>query len=376
MPSRFQKEAGAQFRPTVQSTWASRLRLKGGLGDLPCLHCVAHVLTNATQWPKSSCNTLSDARLCRERELRKMNTRENGRLSDPELFALFDQLFPEGLAGPDVLVEVAPEGWERSPLLACFHPSVERIFEEQLQFHRNVEELGKLLKRRGRSESLRAPPSNNEPRDEPTLEGVRREHQPRPVRQAEEVTELVGQCLWDVFSDNHDVIVADGRIGDIGSFRGASAFLDEYITRAVANTPRLHVRAGPSSGSDRGDHMRFYKGSIWISGRADLVPVYSMIFRRLQSMGADWIYHFPELGVVDLSQHKTEDESTAGYSPTRAVAAEREAQKRRAEVERLRAVLAEGNARAREEAMDRPPPATVRAYRAVFGQDPLGWPPA
>lgn len=70
---------------------------------------------------------------------------------------------------------------------------------------------------------------------------------------------------WDVFSDNHEVIAADGRVADIGSFRGASAF---------------------------------------------------------------------------------------------------------------RAELADMNARAREEAMDRPPPPTVRAYRHVYGRDPRGWPPA
>jgi len=58
------------------------------------------------------------------------------------------------------------------------------------------------------------------------------------------------------------------------------------------------------------------------------------------------------------------------------VRAELESQQRRGEVERFQAELREANARAREEAMDRPPPATVRAYRAVYGRDPRGWPPA
>jgi hypothetical protein len=71
--------------------------------------------------------------------------------------------------------------------------------------------------------------------------------------------------------------------------------------------------------------MRFYMGTIWISRRADL---------------------------------------------------QLEAQKRRAEVERFRAELREANARAREEAIDHPPPATVRAYRQVYGRDPRGWLPA
>jgi hypothetical protein len=50
-------------------------------------------------------------------------------MSEGEVHALFDRLFPRGFAGQDVLDEIAPEGWERSPLLACFHPSVERVYE-------------------------------------------------------------------------------------------------------------------------------------------------------------------------------------------------------------------------------------------------------
>jgi acyl-CoA reductase-like NAD-dependent aldehyde dehydrogenase len=122
--------------------------------------------------------------------------------------------------------------------------------------------------------------------------------------------------------------------------------------------------------------MRFYMGTIWISRRADLMPVYAMIFRRLKAAGADWVYHFPEIGIVELARADDVDKAGAAYSVSQAAVAELEAQKRRAEVERFRAELREANARAREEALDRPPPATVRAYRQVYGRDPRGWPPA
>jgi hypothetical protein len=285
-----------------------------------------------------------------------MDTRQAKRLTDRELHALFDELFPHGFAGADVLAQIAPEGWEQSPLLACFHPSVEQLFEERVMIHRNLEEWRRLgLRRRGTTAV--------DPRPEPTLEDVRREYEPSLVNLEEEVTELVGLCLWDTFSDNHDVITADGRVADIGSFRGAGAFLDEHLTRDQEDWRD-------------GDYLRFYMGTIWISRRADLTPVYAMIFRRLKAEGADWVYHFPELGLVELAPLDDSDKPNNAYSVSKAAVAELDAQKRRAEVEQFRTELREMNARAREEAMDRPPPATVRAYRQVYGRDPRGWPPA
>jgi hypothetical protein len=176
-----------------------------------------------------------------------MDTSQSKRLTSRELHDLFDQLFPHGFAGADVLAEIAPEGWEHSPLLACFNPSVAQLFEERLAIHRNLEEWRRLgLQRRGTTAV--------EARPEPTLEDVRREHEPSLVNEEEEVTELVGLCLWDTFSDNHDVITADGRVADIGSFRGASAFLDEHLTREQEDWRE-------------GDYLRFYMGTIWISRR-------------------------------------------------------------------------------------------------------------
>jgi hypothetical protein len=278
-------------------------------------------------------------------------------MSEAEVHALFDRLFPRGFAGQDVLDEIAPEGWEQSPLLACFHPSVERIFEERLLMHRNLKELGFLRRRRDTSATDVSSP-------EPTFEDVRKEYEPSPVEQDAEVTELVGLCLWDTFSDNHEVIAADGRLADIGSFRGAGAFIDEHLT----------------SGGDwwrEGGYLRFYMGTIWIRGRTDLAPVYAMIFSRLKAESADWVYHFPQLGLVELpSKDDDQAPSAPGYSVSQGAVAELNARRRREEVEKLRAELEEGNARAREEAMDREPPAIVRAYRQVYGRDPCGWPPA
>jgi hypothetical protein len=195
------------------------------------------------------------------------------RLTDAELKEFFERLFPHGFAGTDVLSEIAPEGWETSPLLACFHPSVEKVFQERVQLHRNIEEL--IGDRRERE------PDNSKlaPKPEPTLEEVRADWQDKAVNVCEEVTDLVALCLWDVFSNSHDVLAADGRLADIGSFRGAAGFLVEYLT-------------GPNDDLWSMDYCRFYMGTIWISDRADLTPVYAMIFHRLKTLGADWEFHF------------------------------------------------------------------------------------
>lgn len=286
-----------------------------------------------------------------------MEDRQNEPFTDAELHAFFDRLFPNGFAGPDVLAELAPDGWERSPLLACFHPSVEQKYAERSQFHEAVQSLRNARRsRRGTADADEAQPAP------PTLEDVRRDHQPTPVNVDEEVTELVGLSLWDVFSDNHEVIAADRRAIDIGSFRGAGAFLDEHLTR-------------DEDGWHRDDYMRFYLGTIWISRRANLAPVYAMIFRRLRALGGDWVFHFPQLYMTELQPAEPRGGQPATYSVSESALAELKAQKRDAETARFRAEIEEANAQVRDEALDREPPATVRAYREVYRRDPRGWPP-
>ena len=211
-----------------------------------------------------------------------MDHEQTNRLTDAELKAFFDRLFPHGFAGADVLGELAPEGWEKSPLLACFHPSAEQVFQESLRMHRNLEELIRIRREREPDNPKLAPTPA------PTLEEVSADWTEAPVDALAEVTELVGRCLWDVFSDNHEIITGPGRVVDIGSFRAAGGFLASYLD-------------GQMDEWWNGDYLRFYMGTSWIScsgihERTDLTPVYRMVFRRIKSLGADWEYHFPEVG--------------------------------------------------------------------------------
>lgn len=273
--------------------------------------------------------------------------------SEAELVAEFERLFPQGFAGPDVLHELAPEGWERSPLAAIFHPTPDQLHEEALRMYRN------LL-------ALRKPDQSHPARPAPTREEVAKEFQERPVETEVEVRELVGQCLWDVFSDSHQVLAPDGRVLDLGSFRSTGGFLADLLNQ--------------QTGGQQYDYLDFYMGTIWVAGRADLTPVYRMIFGRLRARGLDWTYHFPRLYAVDMrplkeSLDRKDEPEWANYDPSDALAKEGAERERDQHLAELRESLDEGYRGAIDTALQGPPPTTVRAYAAVYGADPRGWPP-
>lgn len=180
-------------------------------------------------------------------------------LTDDELISFFDQFFPCGFAGEDVLSEIAPEGWQCSPLL--------------------------------------------------------------------------------------------------------SAFLDGFLSRKFEKSTLWE-----------GDYMRFYMGTMWLQVRVDLKVVYTMIFRRLKLLGADWVYRFPEIHLVDFTQLREELESSTVYSSSEGWEASQEHEQRQIEVDKMQAELTAMNAQSRKEDLDQSMPSTVREYYNVYGRNPRGWP--
>ena len=157
-----------------------------------------------------------------------------------------------------------------------------------------------------------------------------------------EVRELVAMCLWDVFSNEHDVVDRDGRVVDIGSGRGAAGFLSEQLNR--------------QTGESQYDYVDLYMGSFWVSQRADLTPVYEMIFRRLKERFFDWRYSFPKLQLIEFPSD--------GPNGARSY-----------ELEKMKAELKEAQRQAIEDSKLEPVPEIVLAYRNVYGMLPQGWPP-
>ena len=180
----------------------------------------------------------------------------------------------------------------------------------------------------------------------------------------------VGQAVWAIFSDNHDVVTEDGRVADFGSWRGSAEFIAGCLNQ--------------ETGSTRYDSMDFYMGSLgWgrtEEGDRTLGPLYELIFRRLKAQGCDWEYSFPRIYLVDYSglgeDHGRGEAEVSGYDPSAAVAGQLEAADRAEKRARIEEDLDEAHREAIEEARGAPPPGTVKAYRNVFGRLPRGWPPS
>src|SRR2546425_6732523 len=251
--------------------------------------------------------------------------------TEGECDKLFAVLFPNGFAGEDVLAEVTPEGWSQSGLRLVFHPLLDQVYLEAVETHRNLQNwIGKDTERA------------NEP--EPTWEEIATEYQDKPIDVEREVSELVGKCLWDIFSDEHDVLALDGRIAHLGSWRGAAGFIADQLNRQR------------KAGEYCYDYLDFYMGTFTIAQRADLTPVYEMIFWRLKERLFSWQYRFPELGLVDFGSDKPDGARTL-------------------RVEKMKTDLKKIHRDAIEDAKHEPIPTIVLAYENVYGHFPHGWPP-
>ena len=286
-----------------------------------------------------------------------------------EVFPFLEQLMPNGFAGDDVMAELAPNGWAHSALVRAFHPSVEQWHEEEVAMCEQMTKLGESM-RKGRSKPSDLPLEDPELFEPLTFEELSAELEETLVDPVEECRDIVGRVLWEIFSDNHSVIADDGREIDLGSFRGASSTLALF----VAGDSMADYREDWMDVWDRGDSMSFYMGLAFIEGRTDFGVVYEMVFRRLQKLDVDWIYRFPQLGVVRFEQPEAQLD-TVNYDPSEAIARELKQREEDAECEKMQAKMDEANRASAEAAAEEEPPPIIRAYRRVYGRLPSGWPP-
>ncbi len=274
------------------------------------------------------------------------------RLTDEECYAFFATLFPRGLQDPHLVETLAPTGWERSSWVRIAHPTHEMVLAERIAFHENIERLSK------RREQPAKPP--------PTLEDVLSDWYESPIKPLEECGRLLGYALWDIFSDNHDVIHADGRLIDIGSFRGAASFISELYDEGNPDPSQDPVTRAMNC-----DCMDFYMGSAFVANRADFTSLYEFIFHLLKEQGCSWRYEFPRLHLIRFDRDIA-DEDHASYSPSDSFAAAKKSDEDRAAHDRMQQEL-EKQAEETKQQLSRSPPSTVVAYRNVYLKDPIDW---
>jgi hypothetical protein len=281
-----------------------------------------------------------------------------------EALAFLARIFPGGLRAPALVQELCPEGWPASALFQCFHPSLERRYAEHCRHMEGFESLGGL-RGKPRETAARLPTF-----EEFAAERAGEASEQPTVSAEDEVAELLGLCLWDVFSDNHEVVNAEGRAVSLGSFRSAGGMIAEFFD----NPGRIPASSDEAWAIvDSADYMRFYMGTAWVGGRANLTPAYALIFRRLRAVDADWRYRFPRIYLVDFGER--EPPSDRPYDPSEAFACEQARRTRADETARQRVNLDRQARAARRAARHSEPPETVRAYAEVFGRFPQGWPP-
>ena len=74
----------------------------------------------------------------------------------------------------------------------------------------------------------------------------------------------------------------------------------ESPTGVAATTQRPDAALRRQTGDRNYDYLDFYLGTIRLSQRAELIPVYEMIFRRLKERLLNWRYRFPKLSLVEI----------------------------------------------------------------------------
>jgi len=240
--------------------------------------------------------------------------------------------------------QLAPEGWENSPYYRLQHPTVEQLYQESTDFHKSINQLLKESE----------PP--------PTREEIEADYEERPCYPRDELLQLLGECVWNIFSNNHSVIGQEGEEYNLGSFRGSGRFIAEFINQQYPFERIVY------------DYLDFYCAGWAHHDRADLTPVYALFFQRLRERSCDWVYSFPRTYLVDLSQKEEEaGNDIEEYNPEEAMRRDMERRERHKEVEDFRRELDEGNEEAKEKAKYEPPPEIIRAYRQVYKKWPEGW---
>ncbi len=251
---------------------------------------------------------------------------------------------------PELLQTIAPGGFENSQLFLIFHPTPEQRYNEYCQMEENMERLQKTMKKQTGNKPLQS--------FEEFVENIKDE----PVDEQYEIVSIFGDCIWNIFSNNHTVFNKNSESYDLGSWRGTGGFIADVIDK-LQLVPDISF-----------DYMDFYMGGIFTKERADLTPVYEFIFKKLKAKHLDWEYSFPRIGLVSFNTKKVEKDDIENYNPSEALKKQSEDEPQQKEVDKLQQQFDNIYNSEYEEARYKKPSQEVVAYYNVYGHYPNGHP--
>lgn len=203
---------------------------------------------------------------------------------------------------------LAPEGWADSPLSDY---AISAPDEKEVQARDVMDEMSELLQDAG------------EDTIDENVQTLMFEHMhqrnPSPDVGNTEACDVMGLSLWDIFSDNHDVVDPDGVAYHLGSFRGSAGTIAEMLNETYDLGRRY-------------PYIDFYMGTFLMEDDEPFRPVYEWIFRRLYERDCNWHYTFPRLYLFSFDRPEDESDDPAAYDPATSVKCDLDRQKKEEEI--------------------------------------------
>jgi hypothetical protein len=245
-----------------------------------------------------------------------------------------------------LLKRIAPNGWNYSEFKKFYHPTPEQQFDEYKTLSENLARLSKK------------PVSEYDK----TLLDFQKEYVGEEAKEPEECIEVLGNAVYDIFSNNHEVISASGKVYDLGSMRGSAGFIADFLNSFFEEYQFTY------------DYIDFYVGTIFLRDRADMTPFYEYVFKKLKEKECSWKYSFPRLYLLNFNDTKDEETPPEKYNPEESLLREIEKNEKNEKLEKMRQELDRAHLEELEEAKYKPPPKVVQAYKNIFGSLPQGYP--
>lgn len=244
--------------------------------------------------------------------------------------------------------KIAPDGLKNTDLVLFLHPDAQQQCEEHIRIRDNISRLIRKSNQEDKEIKIR-----DFKQDDLTN-----------ISEYNEFLYVLGLSIYDIFSNNHEVIGNDNRIYDLGSFRGSGRFVADFFNDNFSDNPVKY------------DYIDFYMGTIWIKERGDLTPFYEYIFQKLKDFRCDWKYSFPRMHLIDVKEMldtSIEDE-LEDYKPEKALQKQPDLTGKDDQAKEFQEKLDKIYYEEYEEAKYKPLSQIVLSYKNIYGQLPNGHP--